>query len=84
METVDKKQYMRVKNLMWPNPNICTEREMYFRLPETGAEYVYVKDRIVFRKSFCVVFFQYLLQFVFYRKMEKVYRNRQCHTHSPA
>ncbi len=29
METVDKKQYMRVKNLMWPNPNICTEREMY-------------------------------------------------------
>ena len=57
METVDKKQYMRVKNLMWPNPNICTEREMYFRLPETGAEYVYVKDRIVFRKSFCVVFF---------------------------
>lgn len=42
---------------MWPNPNICTEREMYFRLPETGAEYVYVKDRIVFRKSFCVVFF---------------------------
>lgn len=56
MQQMNQKYSMRVQNLMYPNPKICTERGMYFRLQE-GAEYMYISDQIIFRKSFAVVFF---------------------------
>ena len=56
MEQIKTRKKMRVQNLMYPNARICTERNMYFRLPE-GTEYVYVRDEIIFHKSFTVVFF---------------------------
>ncbi len=56
METASEKKLMRVQNLLFPNPQTCTEREMFFRLAD-NTEYVYVKDQIIFKKSFTVVFF---------------------------
>lgn len=56
MAVDEQKKVMKVQDLMFPNAQRCTEREMYFRLAD-GTEYTYVKDEITFKKSFTVVFF---------------------------
>ncbi len=47
---------MIAQNILFPNPRICSERDLYMRLGN-NAEYVFVKDEINFTRRFSIVFF---------------------------